>query len=120
MALIDNDQLEFMKLQKLSMSNWRIVDVDHYSKGNSFFNKFVTETDWHKDVEARIGTHEQRVKVLKEPDHVKEIEGKFKVYNDFLNMQEPRSNRGIEVFKSNEELEAEKKIAKEKAAAQAK
>ena len=68
MALIDHDFLEYFKLHKISMSNWRIVDVDHYMRGNTFFNKLVTETDWHKEVEQSIGTHEKRNKSVKEAD----------------------------------------------------
>ena len=60
MAMIDNNYLEFFKLQKISMSNWRLVDVDHYMKGNTFFKNMVTELDWHKDFETRCGQHEAR------------------------------------------------------------
>jgi len=56
MELIDNDLLDYLKLQKISMANWRLVDVDHFMKGNSFFNKFITEEDWHKDVNSKIGS----------------------------------------------------------------
>jgi beta-glucosidase-like glycosyl hydrolase len=97
------------------MSNWRIVDVDHFMKGNSFFNKLVTDVDWHKDVEAHIGTPDKRNKVIKEPDQVNEVRELLNLYENYINMKEPRSNRGLEDFKSKEELEAEKQAAKERA-----
>lgn len=37
------------------------------------------------------------------------------VYQKYINLKEPRSNRGLEQFRSKEEIEAEKKEAKEKA-----
>lgn len=115
MALIDHDHLEYIKLQRLSMSNWRIVDVDHFMKGNSFFNKLVSDVDWHNDVEARIGVPDKRNKTIKEPDQVKDVRELLNLYESYINMKEPRSNRGLEDFKSKEELEAEKQAAKERA-----
>ena len=56
LALIDHGFFEYIKLQKMNMSNWRIVDVDHFMKGNSFFSKQVTGDEWHNEVEATIGT----------------------------------------------------------------
>ena len=41
MALIDNNLLDFFKLNKLSMSNWRIADIDHFMRGASYFNRLV-------------------------------------------------------------------------------
>ncbi len=37
------------------------------------------------------------------------------IYRKYINLKEPRSNRGLEQFKSKEEIEAEKKAEKEKA-----
>ena len=37
------------------------------------------------------------------------------IYRTYLNIKEPRSNRGLETFKSKEEIESEKKAAQEKA-----
>lgn len=99
------------------MSNWRLVDVDHFMKGNTFFNKLVSELDWHKDFEARCGSVDARVKNIKEPDQYKEALDFAKIFTDFINLKEPRSNRGLEGFKSKDELEAEKKAAKERAQA---
>ena len=39
LAMIDNTYKEFLNYQRLSFSKWRIVDVDHYMHGNSFFSK---------------------------------------------------------------------------------
>ena len=50
LALIDTGLSDFFKLNKISMSNWRIADVDHFMRGNSFFNRLVSETDWQADV----------------------------------------------------------------------
>jgi hypothetical protein len=60
MELIDNGLLDYLKIQKLSMANWRLVDVDHFMRGNSFFKSLINEVDWHKDVESKVGTKDQR------------------------------------------------------------
>ena len=50
LALIDNNLFDYIKLQKMNMLNWRLVDVDHFMKGNSFFNTYISELDWQKSV----------------------------------------------------------------------
>ena len=99
------------------MSNWRIVDVDHFVKGNTFFNKMVSELDWHKDFESKLGSNDVRTKVIKEVDQQKDVKQLLDIYENYINLKEPRSNRGIEEFKGKEELEAEKKEAIAKALA---
>jgi hypothetical protein len=37
-----------------------------------------------------------------------------KIYQNYINLKEPRSNRGLEQFKTKEEMDAAKKSAKEK------
>jgi hypothetical protein len=59
--LIDNNFKEYLHMQTMNFGNWRIVDVDHFMKGNSFFNKMVKDTDWYKDVEAKLGKPAERV-----------------------------------------------------------
>lgn len=44
--MIDTTMLEYLNLQKLNFSNWRIVDVDHYMKGASFFPKHMKDGEW--------------------------------------------------------------------------
>lgn len=100
MTLIDHDFLEYFKLHKLSMKNWRIVDVDHYMRGNSFFNKMVTEEVWHKGVEKSLGPPEKRIKEINEADEVKDARKLVDIYANYINLKEPRSNRGLEEFKS--------------------
>ena len=115
MNLIDNGNIDYFKMQKLSMANWRIVDVDHFMRGNSFFNKHVSELDWHKDVESKVGTIDQRIINVKEIETTNNANDMADIYRNYIDIKEPRSNRGIEIFKSKEELEAEKKAAVEKA-----
>lgn len=115
MNLIDASEIDFFKMHKLSMANWRIVDVDHYMRGNSFFSKHTTELEWHKDVESRIGTNEKREIVVKEVDTANNVQDLGEIYRTYLDIKEPRSNRGLETFKSKQEFETEKKAAQEKA-----
>lgn len=80
MALIDHDFDEYLYLQKLNMSNWRIVDVDHFMKGNSFFNKLVTENEWHEAVMEKIGPQDKRSIVVKEPEQMKSMKEMIDTY----------------------------------------
>lgn len=43
MNLIDNNLEDYIFMRKLNFKNWKIVDIDHYMKGNSFFNKIVPD-----------------------------------------------------------------------------
>ena len=115
MNLITASEGDFFKMHKLSMANWRIVDVDHFMRGNSFFSKSVTELDWHNDVESKIGTPDKREIQVKEIEMTNNVLELGDVYQTYLNIKEPRSNRGLENFKSKEQYEAEKKAAQEKA-----
>lgn len=101
------------------MSNWRIADVDHYMRGNSFFNRLVAETDWQNDIEKVLGTHASRQFEVKDLETQKEVLNFADIYEKYLDIKEPRSNRGLEKFKTQEEIDAEKKAAKEKAEAKA-
>jgi hypothetical protein len=49
---------------------------------------------------------------VKDLETQKEIIGFTELYQKYIDLKEPRSNRGIEVFKSQEEVDAEKKAAK--------
>ena len=115
MNLIEATEGDFFKMHKLSMGNWRIVDVDHFMRGNSFFSKSVSELDWHNDVESKIGTPDKREIQVKEIEMTNNVLDLGDVYRTYLDIKEPRSNRGLENFKSKEQVEAEKKAAQEKA-----
>ena len=39
----------------MNFTNWRIVDVDHFMKGNSFFSKFISEDEFIMEKESAIG-----------------------------------------------------------------
>ena len=82
------------------MSNWRIADVDHFMRGNSYFNKLISEADWHTGVESVIGTHEKRQLNVKEIETQKEVINFTEIYRQYIDLKEPRSNRGLERFKS--------------------
>ena len=68
-------------------------------------------------MEKVIGTHEKRQFDVKDLEAQKEIIGFTELYQKYIDLKEPRSNRGIEVFKSQEEVDAEKKAAKDRAEA---
>jgi hypothetical protein len=64
-----------------------------------------------------VGTKDKRDFEVKDLETQKEILNFTDIYAKYLDMKEPRSNRGLEIFKTQEEMDAEKKAAKEKAEA---
>jgi hypothetical protein len=42
LSLIDHTQKEFVMAHRLNFANWKIVDLDNWMKGNSYFDKFMT------------------------------------------------------------------------------
>ena len=64
-----------------------------------------------------MGTKEKRDFEVKDLETQKEVLNFTDIYVKYLDLKEPRSNRGLEIFKTQEEIDAEKKAAKEKAEA---
>jgi hypothetical protein len=45
--------------QRLNFANWRLVDIDNFMKGNSFFAKQVSAQEWQEQVDKVVGPKEQ-------------------------------------------------------------
>jgi hypothetical protein len=41
LALIDTEVVDFLHLHRINFRNWKLVDVDHFMKGNSYFSKVL-------------------------------------------------------------------------------
>lgn len=89
MANADNTFLEYLLLYKLNFANWRIVDVDHYMKGNTYFNKLLSEEDFNKQFEDELGEGEILQKI-KQKDV--EFDKFLNAFNKYLEKKEPMSN----------------------------
>lgn len=55
LAMSDNSILEFINLHRINFKNWKLVDVDHFMKGNSFFSKIKSEEEWFRDFSGVFG-----------------------------------------------------------------
>lgn len=53
-----------------------------------------------------MGTYDERVVRVSEPDDVKSFKEHVEIYKKYLNMKEPKSNRGMQSLISEEEYEA--------------
>ena len=42
LTLIDHSHKEYVMAHRLNFQNWRLVDLDNYMKGNSYFVKKMT------------------------------------------------------------------------------
>ena len=105
MALIDHSLNEYINLHRINFRDWRIVDIDNFMKGNSFFGKIVKEGDWAADFEQKMGKPEKQVVDLKDQEEVKQFNEHMNTYIAYLNKKEPRSNRGIEKMISKAEYD---------------
>ena len=94
MALIDTTYADYLNMYKLNFRDWKLVDIDHYMKGNSFFNKILKDTDFQADFDARMGTKEERVKKIKGPEAMKDFKRMLESYSNYLDLKETRSARG--------------------------
>lgn len=61
MNLLDNPLEDYILMRKLNFKNWKIVDVDHYMKGNSFFKSVVPERQFIKNIDHYLGAPKDRV-----------------------------------------------------------
>ncbi|CDW78630.1 UNKNOWN [Stylonychia lemnae] len=96
MAMIDHSEQEFINLRKLNFKNWRIVDIDNYMKGNSFFQKHKTDKEFTDQMEFYLGINDGDNKPTKEQK--KDLRQDFEKLAKFILSSEPRSNRGLERF----------------------
>lgn len=52
MSLIDGTDEEFMNLYRINLNKAKIVDVDNFMRGNSYFTKIEEEAVWRQRVSA--------------------------------------------------------------------
>jgi len=55
MAFVDHTYAQYLDAYRINFKNWRIVDIDNYMKGNSFFPAVKEESVWDKEVETLLG-----------------------------------------------------------------
>lgn len=111
--MIDYTNEEFIHLHRLNFKDWRIVDIDHYMKGNSFFNKLLTEADWMKDYDQIMSTKDNVEKKKKKETDMKEVKRKLEAYQNYLNLKEPRSNLDLTQLVSREQFDKQQLKEKE-------
>jgi len=114
MALIDHSFSEFVNIRKLNFKSWKLVDVDNFMKGNSFFKKHVTEAEFKESYEREMGPPDQHRETVTDPTEFKDIYEKTLNYLETLQFKEPRSNRKITDFISKEQLNSQRKSQQEK------
>lgn len=56
MNLINSTLEEYIMMRKLNFKNWKIVDIDHYMKGNTFFKSVVPDNQFYKNIDQYLGT----------------------------------------------------------------
>jgi hypothetical protein len=74
LSLIDHNYSDYINLHRLNFKNWKLVDIDHYMKGNTFFSQILSQTDFQKEFEKRMGAPESRTKVINDKDDMKEFD----------------------------------------------
>ena len=81
-------------------------------KGNSFF-KHADDKVWFKDVQEKMSVYgsekENKDKEITE-EEVEEYNKVIDMYQTYIDQLEPKSNRGLEGFKTREEFENIKKV----------
>ena len=73
MARIDHTEKEFIESYRMNFKNWRIVDIDNFMQGNSFFPKVKVERVWREETAKITGTKENPFNYLSETGPVPDI-----------------------------------------------
>lgn len=97
-------------MRKLNFKNWKIVDIDHYMKGNTFFKSVVPDNQFYKNIDQYLGTPQERLIDYSNEDNQKRHENDINKFLKFIAKKEPRSNRGLDVFLSQEEIDEANKL----------
>lgn len=95
LALVDTTLLDFANLHRINFKDWKLVDVDHFMKGNSFFNEIKSELDWKNDMDRVFGVFEKGESPKFENQNFEETLDMAQVYKNFLSLKEPNSNIGL-------------------------
>uniref|UniRef100_A0A7S3FVJ1 Uncharacterized protein n=1 Tax=Strombidium rassoulzadegani TaxID=1082188 RepID=A0A7S3FVJ1_9SPIT len=61
MILIDHTYPEYLEALRINFRDWKLVDVDNFFKGNPFFERFMDQQVWEKDVKDVLGTDKAEV-----------------------------------------------------------
>lgn len=48
LSLIDHSHKEYVLAHRINFANWRLVDLDNFMKGNTFFRKQITAQEWQE------------------------------------------------------------------------
>jgi hypothetical protein len=48
LAMLDNTYEQFVNEHRLNFKNWKLVDLDNFMQGNSYYSEFVTADAWIK------------------------------------------------------------------------
>jgi hypothetical protein len=52
----------------LAPAKWKIVDIDNFMRGNSYFTKFIDEDVWKKGVKDLLGADTSHTPLYKEEE----------------------------------------------------
>jgi hypothetical protein len=87
---------DYILMRRMHFKNWKIVDVDHYMKGNSFFKTIQQDSKFFDDLDHYLGDPATRSMDEKDEAGLKEAEKDINGWLKFLAKKEPRSNRGLD------------------------
>ena len=74
LQLIDDNPTEYLNQYKINFRNWRIVDIDHFMKGNSYFSKKLEPEDFIKKLQRNVGSEKTIEVEIKTDEQYKQIE----------------------------------------------
>ena len=96
LSLIDSDNEEFFNQYRINVNKFKIVDVDNFMRGNTYFTKVEDENIWQKRVDEVFPKEipQYKEKELKEiPHYERDVLGpEFERYLNQLQMLDTKSN----------------------------
>jgi hypothetical protein len=92
LTLIDNSYKEYVVSHRLNFKNWKLVDIDNYMNGNSFFNKYVSSQEWQSKVDKVVGPKDGILQGINNQHEMDQLKPLLEKYENYLSIKEPFSN----------------------------
>lgn len=118
LSLIDHSFKEYVLAHRMNFANWKLVDLDNYMHGNPYFSAYVDGNEWEAKLELATKDKIQKTEV-KGQAAMNELRERMELYNNYLEIKEPKSNLRMPIIKSREREEAANKAKEAAKAAEA-
>jgi hypothetical protein len=91
LAMLDNTYEQFVNEHRLNFKNWRLVDLDNFMQGNSYYSEYVSQETWVKRNKDTWDDSEMN-EVIETEEDLEPLHEMIEKMQSFLATKEPQSN----------------------------